>query len=403
MYYKHEVTMNYPLKNLKILDFTYLLPGPYGTMMLADLGADIIKVENPNNPDMLRMLPPVVNGISAVYAHINRGKKSLALDLKSQEAKDIIYTLVKDYDIITEQFRPKVLEKLGFGYNDLKKANPSIIYCSLTGYGQTGTYALRAGHDINYMALSGVDSFSGKKTTGPSLHGIQIADIASGAKNMVIGVLAAYIKRQATGEGDYIDISITDGVFAMSAFTTAAYIEGEPLPQPETQMLNGGGIYDYYITSDGRYLSVGPIEPKFFQNFCQAIGYNDILQNVDFSPEAVYLHKKKIAAIIASKPLSYWIEVFSNIDACVEPVRTLEEAINNPPLSERDMIVSITNNNGTLYKQIGNPIKFLSHNYIAQKAGVPLGYNNDEILKSIGYNEHQIQQLYAKNVIAKFN
>ncbi|MGB4269469.1 MAG: CaiB/BaiF CoA-transferase family protein [Spirochaetota bacterium] len=395
--------MDYPLKNLKILDFTYLLPGPYGTMMLADLGADIIKVENPNNPDMLRMLPPIVNGISAVYAHINRGKKSLALDLKSPEAKDIIYTLVKDYDIIIEQFRPKVMERLGFGYDDLKKINSSIIYCSLTGYGQTGSYAQRAGHDINYMALSGVDSFSGKKTTGPSLHGIQIADIASGAKNMVIGILSAYIKRQATGQGDYIDISITDGVFAMSAFTTAAYLEGEPLPQPETQMLNGGGIYDYYVTSDGRFLSVGPIEPKFFQSFCQAIGYTDILQNVDFSPEAINRHKKRIAEIIAMQPLSHWISVFSTIDACVEPVRTLHEAINSPPLSERDMIVSITNDQGSVFKQIGNPIRFLSQNYIAHSAGVSLGYNNDEILQSIGYNKHTIQQLYAKNVIAKFN
>ncbi len=393
--------MSYPLQNLKILDFTYLLPGPYGTMILADLGADIIKVENPNNPDMLRMLPPVVNGISAVYAHINRGKKSLALDLKSPESKDIIYTLIKEYDVVIEQFRPGVLEKLGFGYNNLKTINPSIIYCSLTGYGQTGSYAQRAGHDINYMALSGVDSFSGKKDTGPSLHGIQIADIASGAKNMVIAVLAAYIKRQATGEGDYIDLSITDGVFAMTAFTTAAFLEGEPLPLPETQMLNGGGIYDYYATADGRFLSVGPIEPKFFQSFCQVIGYTEILQSVDFSPQTVQNHKKKIAAIIASKPLSYWITVFSQIDACVEPVRTLEEAVNNPPLSERDMIVEITDENGAHFRQIGNPIKFLSDNYIAHFPGVSLGYNNDEILQSIGYNENIIKELYKTRVIVK--
>ncbi len=393
--------MSYPLKNLKILDFTYLLPGPYGTMMLADLGADIIKIENPNNPDMLRMLPPVVNGISAVYAHINRGKKSLALDLKSPEAKDIIYKLVKNYDIVIEQFRPGVLEKLGFGYNHLKKINPDIIYCSLTGYGQTGTYANRAGHDINYMALSGVDSFSGKKDTGPSLHGIQIADIASGAKNMVIGVLAAYIKRQYTGKGDYIDISITDGVFAMSAFTTAAFLEGEALPEPENQMLNGGGIYDYYATLDGRFLSVGPIEPKFFQSFCQAIGYTEILHNIDFSQEAVKQHKKKIAAIIASQPLSHWVTVFSHIDACIEPVRTLEEAIHNPPLSERDMIVSISNEKGSLFKQIGNPIRFSSGNYIAHLAGVSLGYNNDEILTSIGYNKDIINKLYDSKVIVK--
>ena len=393
--------MNYPLHDMKILDFTYLLPGPYGSMMLADLGADIIKVENPHNPDMLRMLPPIVDEISAVYAHINRGKKSLALDLKASHAKDIIYKLVKEYDIVIEQFRPSVLEKLGFGYEDLKNINQGIIYCSLTGYGHTGSFASRAGHDINYMALSGVESFSGKKSTGPSLHGIQIADIASGAKNMVIGILAAYIKRQKTGNGDYIDISITDGVFAMSTFTTAAYLEGEDMPMPQTQILNGGAIYDYYATSDGRFISVGPIEPKFFQSFCNAIGYIDMATTMDFSFETVQKHKRNIAVIIASKPLSYWIDVFSALDACVEPVRTLDEAINNPPLYDRDMIVNVTTMNGKKLKQIANPIKFSSDTYIAQYAGVSLGYNNDEILHAIGYNGSEIQQLYDNKTITK--
>ncbi len=393
--------MSYPLHDMKILDFTYLLPGPYGSMMLADLGADIIKVENPHNPDMLRMLPPIVDEISAVYAHINRGKKSLALDLKASQAKDIIYTLVKEYDIVIEQFRPGVLEKLGFGYEDLKNINQGIIYCSLTGYGHTGSFASRAGHDINYMALSGVESFSGKKSTGPSLHGIQIADIASGAKNMIIGILAAYIKRQKTGNGDYLDISITDGVFAMSTFTTAAYLEGYPLPMPETLILNGGSIYDYYMTADGRFLSVGPIEPKFFQSFCNAIGYIDMATTMDFSFETVQKHKRNIAVIIASKPLSYWIDVFSALDACVEPVRTLDEAINNPPLYDRDMIVNVTTMNGKKLKQIANPIKFSSDTYIAQYAGVSLGYNNDEILHAIGYNGSEIQQLYDNKTITK--
>ncbi len=393
--------MSYPLHDMKILDFTYLLPGPYGSMMLADLGADIIKVENPHNPDMLRMLPPIIDEISAVYAHINRGKKSLALDLKASHAKDIIYKLVKEYDIVIEQFRPSVLEKLGFGYEDLKNINQGIIYCSLTGYGHTGSFASRAGHDINYMALSGVESFSGKKSTGPSLHGIQIADIASGAKNMVIGILAAYIKRQKTGNGDYIDISITDGVFAMSTFTTAAYLEGEDMPMPQTQILNGGAIYDYYATSDGRFISVGPIEPKFFQSFCNAIGYIDMATTMDFSFETVQKHKRNIAVIIASKPLSYWIDVFSALDACVEPVRTLDEAINNPPLYDRDMIVNVTTMNGKKLKQIANPIKFSSDTYIAQYAGVSLGYNNDEILHAIGYNGSEIQQLYDNKTITK--
>src|SRR3990172_10956094 len=178
--------MSKPLDGLKILDFTYLLPGPYGTMLLADMGADIIKVENCESPDIMRLMPPYVDDMSAVYAHVNRGKKSLSLNLKKPEALEIIQRLVREYDVIIEQFRPGTMDRLGIGYEHLAKINPSVIYCSITGYGQTGSYAGRAGHDINYMAVSGVESMSGRKEIGPVLTGIQVADIASGSKNLVI-------------------------------------------------------------------------------------------------------------------------------------------------------------------------------------------------------------------------
>lgn len=382
--------MNYPLHGMKILDFTYLLPGPYGTMMLADMGAEIIKVENFNNPDLMRITPPIQEGMSAVYAQVNRGKKSLALNLKSDEAKEIVYKLIGEYDIVLEQFRPGVMERLGLGYDRLKRVKSSIIYCSLTGYGQTGGYAGRAGHDINYLALSGIESFSGRKDSGPSLSGIQIADIAAGSKNLVIAVLTAYVKRLTTGEGDYADISITDGVFAMSVFQTAGYLSGGKIPAAESEMLNGGTAYDFYKTSDGRYVSVGPIEPKFFKNFLEATELPELLNLQFFDKEAMDRAKLKIAEKISSKTMDEWHSIFKNTDACAEPVFNLQEAVNNQPISERDMIISVGDGSGKWFRQVASPIKFRSGNYNAEFAGVGIGHHNSEILRSLGFSDDDI-------------
>jgi alpha-methylacyl-CoA racemase len=386
--------MSKPLDGMKILDFTYLLPGPFGTMMLADLGADVIKVENSESPDIVRLLPPHVDDVSAIYAHLNRGKKSLSINLKNEAAKEIIYRLAKEYDVVIEQFRPGTMGRLGLGYEDLVKINPSIIYCSLTGYGQTGFYAARAGHDINYMALSGVESISGRRETGPVLSGIQVADLASGSKNAAIGVMAAYINRSRTGRGDYMDVSITDGVFAMSVFATAGYLAGGKEPV-RGDLLSGGALYDYYITSDGGYLSVGPIEQKFFAAFCECIGCGDMAATGILN----WNNKERAARIIAEKPLSHWREVFRDCDACVEPVYSINEAVSNPPLSERDMVVPVKMLSGKDVRQIGNPIKFKSGHYHASSAGVPLGYHNNEILTGIGFTGEELRSFREQGVI----
>jgi alpha-methylacyl-CoA racemase len=388
--------MTKPLDGLKILDFTYLLPGPFGTMLLADMGADIIKVENSLSPDILRLMPPYVDDMSAVYAHVNRGKKSLSLNLKKPGALEIIYKLVREYDVVVEQFRPGTMDRLGIGFEQLIKINPSIIYCSLTGYGQTGSYAGRAGHDINYMALSGVESMSGRKETGPVLTGIQVADIASGSKNLVIGVLAAYINRTNTGKGDYIDVSITDGVFSMSVFATAGYLAGGNEPV-RGDLLSGGALYDFYTTADGGYLSVGPVEQKFFSAFCECIGCADI------APTGIinWNHKERVAKIIAEKPLSHWREVFRLCDACVEPVFSVGEAIANPPLSDREMVVPVKTHAGKQVRQIGNPIKFKSGHYYATAGGVTLGFHNEEILSNLGFTGDDVRRFRESGVIGK--
>ena len=304
-----------PLEGMRILDFTYLLPGPYGSMMLADLGADIIKIENFNNPDLMRISAPFIDGVSAAYAHINRGKRSLGLDLKNPGARAIVFRLLRDYDIILEQFRPGVMERLGLGYDDVRKAFPSVIYCSLTGYGRTGRYAARAGHDINYLALSGIDSYSGREKTGPALSGIQIADVCGGGKNLAIAVMAAFIRRLAGGGGAFIDLSITDSTFGLSAFQAAGFLAGGGEPAREGEILNGGAVYDYYRTSDGRYLSVGSLEPKFAEAFYRAIGMDEMVSPVLLSHEQLAASKRRVAEIIASRTLEHWRGVFAEIDA----------------------------------------------------------------------------------------
>ena len=392
--------MDYPLKGLRVLDFTCLLPGPYGSMMLADMGAEIIKVENMHSPDLARFMPPLVNGMSAFYAHLNRGKRSLSLDLKKDHARDIVYRLVKDYDIVLEQFRPGVMSRLGLGYDDLKKINPAVIYCSLTGYGQNGEYAHRAGHDINYCALSGIDSYSGRKGTGPLLSGIQIADICSGSKNLVIAVLAACFKRNNTGQGDYCDISITDGTFALSLFAASGYLVDGMEPEQEGQLFNGGSLYDYYRTKDGRYLAAGPLELKFFRDFCAMIGREDLAELGIMANLADPSIKQEVADIIAAQPLSYWIERCCNLDACSEPVRTMSEACGSSLFNSRDMIITVTDNSGNSIKQMGNPIKFKSGHYYAHSSAVECGFDNDAVLGECGFTAEEITDM-RKNGIVK--
>jgi crotonobetainyl-CoA:carnitine CoA-transferase CaiB-like acyl-CoA transferase len=391
--------MEFPLSQMKILDFTTLLPGPYGTMVLADHGADIIKVENFRNPDLLRALPPFVDSLSAGYAQLNRGKKSMGLDLKKEEAREVVYRLVREYDIVIEQFRPGVMERLGIGYERLREINSSLIYCSITGYGQTGSYRGRAGHDINYLALSGISSFSGRKESGPSPGGIQIADLAGGGMSMVIAVLIAYIKRLATGTGEKIDLSMTDAVFSLTSFTSAGILAGERPPAMESSLLNGGHIYDYYLTSDGRYLSVGPIEEKFFREFCSTLGIEDFEYSDIGTEKSIGEMKSEVARRISEKTLDQWTAIFREADACVEPVLDLDEAMSSPPLSEREMVVKIKNSSENEITQVGNPLKYASGTYHAGETGRSLGYDNRSVLEGAGYSGPEIEDLYNRGII----
>jgi len=369
-----------PLGNLKVLDFSTLLPGPYATMLLADMGADVLRVEAPGRLDLTRVMPPLEAGVSTAHTFLNRGKRSLGLDLKKEGSAEVIRRLVKDYDVVIEQFRPGVMDRLGIGYDDLKAINPNLIYCAITGYGQTGPYKDRAGHDINYLSLAGVSSHCGRKASGPPPLGIQVADVAGGSHHAVMGILAAVIHRQHTGEGQYIDISMTDAAFAMNAMAGAAALAGGQEQTPEGSMLNGGTFYDYYQTHDGRWLSVGSLEPQFSGRLCEAL---DIPEMKSFAlsqnPEHQQTIREAIKAAIAQKTLAQWQEIFSGVDACVEPVLTITEAAEHPQMKARHMVIDVAKGEGGSQKQIGHPIKFSATPCETHYTGRALGADNDDV------------------------
>ncbi len=345
------------LEGVRILDFSALFPGPFATRILSDLGAEVLRVESPRHPDMLKAMPPLVDGQSAAHRYINRDKGSIVLDLASNEGRERVYELLADYDIVLEQFRPGVLTKHGLGYDDLKAHRPDLIYCSLTGYGQTGPYRDRAGHDINYLALSGLASYSGRSDTGPVLSGTQVADVA-GSLYTAIAISSAVVHREKTGEGGHLDIGLADCAFALNAMFGAGGLATATSPQLGREILNGGHVYDYYECADGRYLAVGWLEPKFATAFFEAIGKMEWLPRAaTLDPDAMVGLKADIAALIAGRTRDDWVEVFEAVDACVEPVLDLQEAKAHPQFQARGLIVAYECEDGVTLEQVGSPIR----------------------------------------------
>lgn len=423
-----EMNSKSVLNSLKILDFTSLLPGPYCTQILSDLGASVLRVESPTRPDLARITPPMVRkNVSAIHAQLNRNKHSLALDLKKEGSKQVIKELVEahGYDIIVEGFRPGVMQKLGLGYDTLQQINGDLIYVSITGYGQKGSYSMRAGHDINYLALSGMASYSEGK---PSLYGTQIADIAGGSHHGVIGLLSAVVQRQAAVQsgsgGQHVDVSMADAAFGLNCMYGATSLFSGTAPTPGREVLNGGNpCYAFYETSDGRYMSVGALEPQFALAFLKAIGKdhwaprlaktmvvdeND--QNTDSEQHREGGQKEKslkedIAGVIQSRTQAEWVEVFEDIDCCVEPVLDVLEAANHKVFLQRNMTTTVPLHeqrakrdvaaSAPFLLQVSPPIKFSRSNPAPlQFAGRDVGADTEDVLKDIlGRSVEEIRQM----------
>ena len=384
------------LDGLKVLDFSTLLPGPYASMMLADMGAEVLKVSSAGKYDLVMGYEPFIGdtGISACQAWLNRNKKTMFLNLKTDEAKAIVKELVKEYDIVLEQFRPGVMDKLGLGYEDLKAVNPGLIYCALTGYGQTGPLRDAAGHDINYMSRSGIISHAGKSDSGPSLMNFQIADVAVGSMNSVIGILAAVNYRYRTGKGQFVDVAMLDGCVPFNSLDGAGFLVDSRQPRREGEMLNGGCMYDFYETSDGEYMSVGSLEPKFWKDFCMAIERPDLIAGTVW-PENKDEVKDQIKAIFRTKTKAEWVEVFSHYDACVQPVLNLKEALlEDAHIKAREMVVEVDVplHEGVKVKQMATAVKLSECPCEYRHAGYPLGYHTRAVIESLGLDYEALQE-----------
>ncbi len=394
--------MNGALEGLKVLDFSTLLPGPYASLMLADLGAEVLQIAAKSRPDLVEIYPPFLDDdVSANRAWLGRNKRSMYLNLKTEGGVALVKQLIRDYDIVLEQFRPGVMDRLGLGYETLRALNPRLIYCALTGYGQTGPLALRAGHDINYLARSGAMGYAGRKAEGPSLTGMQIADVAVGSLNSVVGILAAVQYRNRTGQGQFVDIAMYDGLFPFHAMEGAAYLAGGVAPTRESTRLNGGCLYDFYETKDGEYLSVGCLEPQFWRAFCDCIERPGYIEGSVF-PEEVEAVKADVRAVLRSKTRAEWESIFAGKDVCVEPVLSLEEALRDPHCLAREMVASVPlpRKEGREVLQIGSAIKLSESPASYRHAGYPSGHHTEEVLAELGLSAEERAALTEAGVFS---
>lgn len=369
--------MTLPLKNIRVLDLTRLLPGPYCSQFFADFGAEVIKIEEPKVGDYARWTEPRVDGYSAMFASLNRNKKSVTLNLKLDDDRKQFRELVKTADVLIESFRPGVMDRFGLGYEDLKELNSKLVYCAITGFGQTGPYKDKPGHDINYLSYAGLLHFNvGAQGEKPTVPATQIADLGGGALMGVAGILTALMGRNVTGKGQFVDISMMDGVVSWMQTVLPEYLAGKPVTEGELTLAGGRACYGVYETADGRYLSVGALEPKFWRTFCEGIERPDLISLLDAPQEKQVELRKTIQQEIGQKTLAEWNVIFEKIDACVSPVLTLDEMIEDPQVKARDMLVTYEGQ-----RQIANPIKLSETPAKIYSKAPLLGEHNDKILK----------------------
>lgn len=397
--------MNRPLKGIKILDLTRLLPGPFATMWLADLGAEVLRIENPNRPDFTRISPPYVNlgdkSLGAMHLAINRNKKSMTLNLKTQEGRYIFFQLLEEFDVLIEGFRPGVTQRLGIDYKAVREVKSEIIYCSLSGYGQDGPYVQKTGHDLNYYAEAGYfdDALKMNNNLPFSLPLVPIGDIA-GATTAIIGILSAIIHFRQTGEGQYIDTSIFESLVSWlnGSLNTIAELnpnQASNFPPVKFPPLSGRTpYYTVYRTKNG-FLSIGAIEGHFWEQICHTLNRPQYIKeqlNTDKYEQIL----EDFNRMFLTKTQEEWLKILPN--ACVAPIKPLSSLINNHHLKARNMFPKIELDSGTSFNGIGLPIKFSKSQIIYQRPASE-GEHTNQILQELGYNPEQIGELHKKGVL----
>ena len=388
------------LSGIRVLDLSRLLPGPYCSMMLGDLGADVIKIEEPGRGDYIRDVPPRLKQNSASFLAVNRNKKSITLNLKSIRGRNIFLDLVKGADVVLEGFRPGVMNKLRIGFKDLEKANPRIIVCSISGYGQYGPYVNRAGHDVNYLSVAGVLGFTGTKEGRPIIPGVQIADIGGGGMLAAYCILAAIIGREKTGKGQYIDISMMDGAMAWLPLYAGKYFADGKIPTPSSERLTGQfACYNMYKTKDGRYMSLGALEPQFWSAFCKVIGRDEFIPIQFAQGKKAEELIDELEKIFLERTREEWVELLRDTDCCCEPVNNFDEAFSHPQVVARNMLCEMEHPAEGTIRQINFPGKFSDTPAQMRLAPPALGQHTEEILTELGMTSEEIATLAKEKVI----
>jgi crotonobetainyl-CoA:carnitine CoA-transferase CaiB-like acyl-CoA transferase len=372
-----------PLEGIKVLDLTRLLPGAFATALLADLGADVLKVEQPGIGDPMRAYDPRVGDSSAFSWIADRNKRSIALNLRDPRGVEAIHRLAADADVLIEGFRPGVAERLGVGYDALRVLTPRLVYCSLSGYGAGGPLERAAGHDINYLGRAGVLDGAPPR--------VQVGDL-SGSLMAVSGLLAALVRAQRTGEGDHVDVSITDAAFALHSIHLGAQFAGGA---PSDLLSGDYPCYRAYACADGKRLSVGALEPQFWLQLCTALNRPDLVET-QYDPAAVELWAK----LFAGRSRDAWLALLAGRDTCVGPVNDLAEATADPQLAHREMVVELEHPELGTLKQVGLPIKLRERPGSVRTPAPVLGAATRERLAAVGYAEAEIEQLLADGVAA---
>ncbi len=388
-----------PLWGIRILDFTRLYPGPLATMMLADMGAEVIKIEDPRSPDAMRFYPPYIEGESAGYPAVNRSKRSLAIHLRSTAGKDIFFKLLPSADVVIEPFRPGVIDSMELGYEKARSVKPDIIYVSLTGYGQKGPYSRQAGHDINFIGYSGILAATGAAQTGPVIPAPQLGDIAGGAYMAVIATLAALAARTRTGRGQKVDVSMLDGLMPLMALQMAHAEATQTVFAPGEAPLSGGlACYGVYRCSDGKYMALGILEEKFWKTFCDLADRRDWKERFLVHGAEAETLRKEIAALFLTKTREEWTEIGLAADICLTPVLDIDEAGQDPHIRARGMIVD-KKETGEKIQGVGVPIKFSQTPARPKNAAPALGADTAAILREIGYSSEEIAAFEKDGII----
>jgi alpha-methylacyl-CoA racemase len=394
-----------PLQGLKVLDLSRLLPGGFCSLLLADFGADVIKVEDTGMGDYIRWSPPYYDGTeettrSALFLSLNRNKRSIRINLKSELGKEVLIRLVAESDVLIESFRPGVLTRLGVGYERLRQENPGLVYCAISGYGQDGPNRDRSGHDINYLGLGGILGLTGERDGPPVQAAGQIADIGGGSLMAAVGILVALRERERSGKGQLVDCSMFDGALAWLALVAAEALAVGGAPGRGELPLGGRFLcYRPYACSDG-YVSLGALEPKFWKAWCEGVGRADLVVN-QFDAPGSAAHQS-VSDIFMQSTREQWRAFASEHDCCLEPVLDLDEVLDSELVRAREMVVAIDQPGveGPV-GQLGVPIKLArTPGQPGRMPGPALGEHTDEVLSAAGYSSDEIASLHAAGAVA---